>query len=127
MGMNDAVQNLQVLVVDDSPVSRKLLEHALTAEPYALLFAKNGEEALRLFSENNPALVITDWMLPDLSVDALRAIDDGAARPYIDRSRARPNKSGNIQSVMTRAGLFSLKVSALLRHFSQTRGHKVRR
>jgi len=67
MRMNDAVQNLQVLVVDDSPVSRKLLEHALTAEPYALLFAKNGEEALRLFSENNPALVITDWMLPDLS------------------------------------------------------------
>lgn len=58
MRMNDAVQNLQVLVVDDSPVSRKLLEHALTAEPYALLFAKNGEEALRLFSENNPALVI---------------------------------------------------------------------
>jgi len=67
MRMNDAVQKLQVLVVDDSPVSRKLLEHALSAEPYALLFAKNGEEALRLFSENKPALVITDWMLPDLS------------------------------------------------------------
>ena len=67
MRMNDAVQNLQVLVVDDSPVSRKLLEHALIAEPYTLLFAKNGEEALRLFSENKPALVITDWMLPDLS------------------------------------------------------------
>src|ERR1700681_3418479 len=67
MRMTDAVQKLQVLVVDDSPVSRKLLEHALAAEPYALLFAKNGEEAMRLFSENKPALVITDWMLPDLS------------------------------------------------------------
>jgi len=31
MRMNDAVQKLQVLVVDDSPVSRKLLEHALSA------------------------------------------------------------------------------------------------
>ena len=60
MRMTDAVQKLQVLVVDDSPVSRKLLEHALSAEPYALLFAKNGEEALRHFSENKPALVITD-------------------------------------------------------------------
>jgi two-component system cell cycle response regulator len=61
------VPQLQVLVVDDSPVSRKLLEHALSAEPYAILFAKNGKEALRLFNEHKPALVITDWMLPDLS------------------------------------------------------------
>lgn len=65
--MIDAVQQLQVLVVDDSPVSRKLLEHALSSSPYTLLFAKNGEEALRLFKEKKPALVITDWMLPDFS------------------------------------------------------------
>lgn len=65
--MTEAMPKLQVLVVDDSPVSRKLLEHALTDEPYVILFAKNGEEALRLFSENKPALVITDWMLPDLT------------------------------------------------------------
>jgi two-component system, cell cycle response regulator len=65
--MTDAMPQLKVLVVDDSPVSRKLLEHALFAEPYSLLFAKNGQEALRLFTEHKPALVITDWMLPDLS------------------------------------------------------------
>ena len=65
--MSDAGPQLRVLVVDDSPVSRKLLEHALSSEPYPLLFAKNGEEALRLFSMHKPELVITDWMLPDLS------------------------------------------------------------
>ena len=35
--MNDAAaQDLQVLVVDDSPVYRKLVEHALEGNPYSL-------------------------------------------------------------------------------------------
>lgn len=54
-----------VLVVDDSPVSRKLLEHALAGEPCRVVFAEDGETALRLFAQHRPALVITDWMLPD--------------------------------------------------------------
>jgi two-component system, cell cycle response regulator len=65
--MNKAGSNIQILVVDDSPVSRKVLEHALSDEPYTLLFAKSGEEALRFFQEHRPAVVITDWMLPDSS------------------------------------------------------------
>jgi two-component system, cell cycle response regulator len=65
--MNKSGSNIQILVVDDSPVSRKVLEHALSDEPYTLLFAKSGEEALRFFQEHKPAVVITDWMLPDSS------------------------------------------------------------
>jgi two-component system, cell cycle response regulator len=65
--MNKSGNGMQILVVDDSPVSRKLLEHALCAEPYTILFAKSGDEALRLFQEHSPAVVITDWMLPDSS------------------------------------------------------------
>ena len=62
-----AAQDLQVLVVDDSPVYRKLVEHALEGNPYSLLFAKSGREALELFARHSPAIVITDWMMPDLS------------------------------------------------------------
>jgi len=59
---------LPVLVVDDSPFSRKLLEHALSGDSsYSLRFAENGNEALQLFKEHRPAIVITDWMLPDCS------------------------------------------------------------
>jgi two-component system, cell cycle response regulator len=65
--MNDAAQDLQVLVVDDSPVYRKLVEHALEGGAYSLLFAKSGREALELFARYLPAIVITDWMMPDLS------------------------------------------------------------
>src|SRR6202047_3540193 len=64
---NSAAQPLQILVVDDSPVSRKLVEHALENNPYSLLFAKSGSEALELFARHLPAIVITDWMMPDLS------------------------------------------------------------
>lgn len=56
---------LQILVVDDSPFSRKQLEHALSADAYSLLFAKNGSEARQLYKECQPAVVIMDWMLPD--------------------------------------------------------------
>jgi two-component system cell cycle response regulator len=71
-----------VLVVDDSPVARKLVEHALPKEEYTLLFASTGREALDLFVTNRPALVITDWLMPDLSgvelCERIRA--DAAAR-----------------------------------------------
>ena len=59
--------SLPVLVVDDSPFSRKLLEHALSEDSYSLLFAENGSGALQLFKEHRPAIVIMDWMLPDCS------------------------------------------------------------
>ena len=56
-----------MLVVDDSPVYRKLVEHALEDGPYSVLFAKSGREALELFARYLPAIVITDWMMPDIS------------------------------------------------------------
>ena len=66
--MNEApAQELQVLVVDDSPVYRKLVEHAFEGKPYSLKFAKSGQQALDLFATHLPAIVITDWMMPDLS------------------------------------------------------------
>src|SRR6266705_2435515 len=63
--MTEAMPKLPVLVVDDSPFSRKLLEHALSGDSYSLLFAEDGNGALQLFKEHRPAIVITDWMLPD--------------------------------------------------------------
>lgn len=65
--MSDPGQGFQVLVVDDSVVSRKLVENTLSNGPYTLLFAKDGREALELFAQHLPHLVITDWMMPDIS------------------------------------------------------------
>jgi two-component system cell cycle response regulator len=57
----------EILVVDDSPVYRKLVEQILTNQPFSLLFACNGHEALELYRKHSPSLIITDWMMPDLS------------------------------------------------------------
>src|SRR5437667_9411917 len=60
-------RDFKVLVADDSPIYRKLVEHTLSEKQYAVLFAKRGREAIDLFTEHQPSLVITDWMMPDLS------------------------------------------------------------
>jgi diguanylate cyclase (GGDEF)-like protein len=55
------------LVVDDSPVARKLVENALPKDQFILISAKTGREALELFAKHRPGMVITDWLMPDLS------------------------------------------------------------
>jgi two-component system cell cycle response regulator len=81
--MEKSAASYQVLVVDDSAVYRKLVEHALEAQPYSLLFAKSGLEALNLFEQHSPSIVITDWMMPDLSgLELCERIRAGAKRGY---------------------------------------------
>ena len=64
--MDPTSQPFKVLAVDDSAIYRKLVEQSLSAERYAILFAKNGREALDLFAKHQPAVVITDWNMPDI-------------------------------------------------------------
>jgi diguanylate cyclase (GGDEF)-like protein len=74
---------LRVLAVDDSPFSRKLLEHALRGQPYEVEFAKTGQEALASLARFRPHIVITDWMLPDISGPELcRRVRSDYARGY---------------------------------------------
>lgn len=66
---------MRILVVDDSATSRKLAEYAFEGRPYNVLFAEDGRRALQLITERNPDIVITDWLIPDLSgVDLCRLI-----------------------------------------------------
>jgi CheY-like chemotaxis protein len=64
--VEDPLQELKILVVDDSPIYRKLVEQALSKEHSPLLFTRNGREALEMFAAHQPALVITDWTMPDI-------------------------------------------------------------
>jgi two-component system cell cycle response regulator len=81
--MAKAGANYQILVVDDSAVSRKQVEHTLEAGDYSLLFAKSGQEALELFRRHLPSIVVTDWMMPDFSgLELCARIRQDAQREY---------------------------------------------
>ena len=73
-----------VLVVDDSPVQRKLVEQVLSGQDaYQLIFASNGQEALTLFQQHLPSIVLTDWMMPDFSgLELCERIRADATQPY---------------------------------------------
>src|SRR6266704_6192086 len=78
-------QEFKILVADDSPLYRKLVEETLAHEQYTLCLAKNGREASDLLTEYRPALVITDWEMPDITGIELcaRIRRDEAAYTYI--------------------------------------------
>jgi len=81
--MNLTDRKYDVLVVDDSPVYRKLVEQVLSSESYSLMFACNGAEAMKLYEENSPSIVVTDWMMPDFSgFELCQRIRSDDSRPY---------------------------------------------
>jgi two-component system cell cycle response regulator len=65
--MDSYLHDVKILVADDSPIYRKLVEQSLSQEHYTVLLAKSGRQAMDLFTEHQPSLVITDWSMPDIS------------------------------------------------------------
>lgn len=55
---------LQILVVEDSPVEAELLRRILFRAGYRVVQAKNGEEGLAFARANRPALVMSDIQMP---------------------------------------------------------------
>lgn len=81
--MSQINTNYEILVVDDSPVYRKLVEQVLASEAYSLLFARDGAEAMKLYEEHAPSIVITDWILPDFcGFELCQRIRSDDTRPY---------------------------------------------
>jgi DNA-binding response OmpR family regulator len=73
-----------VLVVDDEPMVRDVLERYLTAEGFAVRSAADGEEALARIDEGLPDLVLLDLMLPKVDgYEVLSRIRDQGSTPVI--------------------------------------------
>jgi diguanylate cyclase (GGDEF)-like protein len=72
---------MRVLVVEDDPVSRKLISFHLTKDGHQVFSAANGVEGLKLAFDRRPHMVVTDWVMPEMDgvelVRALRRTEEG--------------------------------------------------
>ncbi len=71
-----AAETHPILVVDDSPVSRRLAGRVLEKDPALRVeYANDGDEALTAIAERRPAAVVTDLEMPGMSgLDLVRAV-----------------------------------------------------
>ena len=59
---------MQILIIEDDPVSRRILESLLKKWGYDTVSAENGLEAWeQIQSADVPNLIISDWMMPNLT------------------------------------------------------------
>ena len=77
-----AVESRTVLVVDDDPEARASLRELLADASYDVVEARNGREALNYLTsdEAEPALIVTDLEMPQMSGWELVTVLQGYAR-----------------------------------------------
>jgi diguanylate cyclase (GGDEF)-like protein len=75
---------MKVLVADDDPVPRRIVEASLHQAGYTPVLAVDGMEVLRILGEPDPPrLIVLDWLMPRLDgLGVCRAIRAGRQEPY---------------------------------------------
>jgi putative two-component system response regulator len=75
---------MNILVVEDDPMSINLLKVTLDAAGHEMVVARNGREALDVLRSTAIRFVISDWEMPEMSgVELCRAIREGHFGRYI--------------------------------------------
>lgn len=103
-----------VLVVDDDAHNRELIGRMLRKDGWAIVEAENGRVGLQRLSEQRPALILLDLMMPEMDgfefLDELHRRPDLAGLPVVvltakdlsDEERRRLN--GSVEQIIRRDG-----------------------
>ena len=76
---------MKVLIAEDDPMSRMVLETRLSKWGYDVIAAEDGTRAMAILMEDNaPSLAVLDWMMPGMDgVEICREIRKQTERPYV--------------------------------------------
>ena len=97
-----------VVVADDSPDMRGLIEDVLVSEDMEVITVASGARALEVMVDRPPDLLVTDLLMPGMSGFSLRALmlqrPDLAGIPVVVLSAYwhRPSETLDVEEVLTK-------------------------
>jgi DNA-binding response OmpR family regulator len=91
---------MKVLIVDDEYLIRYSMRRLLEQEGYAAFTAASGEDALHLFNEQKPDIVILDIRLPDANgLTLLKTVKDICPSVVVIMATGCPNAEDSIAAM----------------------------
>jgi two-component system, OmpR family, KDP operon response regulator KdpE len=113
----------RVFVVDDEAQITRVLRTALTAQGYDVRAANDPEEALLLFEEWPPDLIVTDLMMPGMSgIELCRRVRDKATTPIIVLS-VRDQERSKVEALDAGADDYVTKPFSIQELLARVRAH----
>jgi two-component system cell cycle response regulator len=76
---------MKILLADDEPIARTMLEHWLAGWGYEVTLARDGESALQALKDDPELrLLVVDWVMPKKDgIEVCKAIRSGPQEPYV--------------------------------------------
>ncbi len=121
----------QILVVDDEPDIRQLVQEILEDEGYSVQVAKDGENARQVYAQQKPDLVLLDIWMPD--IDGISLLKEWSAAGSLESQVVIMSGHGTLETAVeaTRLGAFDFvqkplslaKLLATVRKALESRPH----
>jgi two-component system phosphate regulon response regulator PhoB len=115
-----------VLLVEDEPAQRELLAYNLEAEGFDVITADNGEDGLLLVDENDPDLIVLDWMMPQLSgIEVCRRLKSNSKTRHIPviMLSARAEEVDRVRGLETGADDYVVKPYSVIELMARVKAH----
>jgi len=113
----------RILVVDDEAQITRVLRTALMVQGYDVRVANDPEEALRIFDDWSPDLIVTDLMMPGMSgIEICRAIRRKADTPILILS-VRDQEQSKVEALDAGADDYVTKPFGIQELVARVRAH----
>ena len=107
-----AAQKMHVLIIEDDPALVELLDYNLVSAGYDTSAVEDGDDAMAAVDDEQPDMVILDWMLPNVSgIELCRQLRQSPAHRHIPiiMLTARGEEGDRVRALETGAGDYVVK------------------